>query len=754
LANEGRGRSFLRRPRQPLKNGEKTRRPSVPADAGTKPAAHGTHTHEEHARIVVPRQERGRTPSQLDVELREVRWGASSRGAYLRVVPSRQRFKRLGTGHIAATRISSTPIGRFERLLQAVKGMILGSPFASSQIVHERLNKLKALAIFSSDALSSSAYATEEILIVLVLAGSGAVHYSLPIAAVIATLIATVTISYRQTIRAYPSGGGAYIVAYTNLGRTAGLVAGAALLVDYVLTVSVSTSAGVAAVTSALPSVHSLAVPMGVLVIGLITIGNLRGIREAGSIFAIPTYFFIFCMVAVISVGMFKVISGHAPGSVLSEPTQPQITAEKGLTLFILMRAFSSGCAALTGIEAISNGVPSFEAPEIPNARTTMAYMAGILAVLFLGITFLANRFALVPTEAIGGHPETIISQLGRNVFGENPMYYAFQVATALVLFLAANTSYSAFPPLGANLARDRYLPRQFSFRGDRLAYSHGIIILSLAAIVLVVAFQANVNRLIPLYALGVFISFTLSQFGMVVHLRRERKPGWKTAASVSAFGGLATAVVAVIIGVSKFATGAYISIMMMVVMMAVFALIRRHYDWFEKAVAVDESMLPGEMARAAPAETAARHDHIVIPVDSINRITIGAIEMARALSSRVTAVHLTDDAEQAEQFRQRWERLIPDIPLLVIESPYRAFAAPMMAYIDSLRQTEHDRRITVILPAFKAHHWYERILHNQAIRRLKPFLAETPEVRIVEFDYDVPRNGHKPAEPTAPAAA
>jgi amino acid transporter len=744
----------LRKPRQPLKNGEKSRRPPTPVDAGVKPDAHHRHTHEEHARIVVPRQERGQRPSQLDVELREVRWGATSRGAYLRVVPSRQRFKRVAAGHIAATRQASTPIGRFERLLQAVKGLILGSPFASSQIVHERLNKLKALAIFSSDALSSSAYATEEILIVLVLAGSGAVHYSLPIAAVIAALIGVVTVSYRQTIRAYPSGGGAYIVAYTNIGRVAGLTAGAALLVDYVLTVSVSTSAGVAAVTSAVPSVHDLAVPMGVLVIGLITVGNLRGIREAGSIFAIPTYFFIFCMVAVIVIGLFKVFAGDAPGSVLSEPDQPHIAVEKGLTLFLLMRAFSSGCAALTGIEAISNGVPSFEKPEIPNARTTMAYMAGILAVLFLGITFLANRFALVPTEAIGGHPETIISQLGRNVFGQNPMYYAFQVATALVLFLAANTSYSAFPPLGANLARDRFLPRQFSFRGDRLAYSNGIIILSLAAMALVIAFQANVNKLIPLYALGVFISFTLSQIGMVIHLRREKQLGWRGAAAISAFGSVATAVVAVIIGVSKFVTGAYISIIMMVVMMAVFALIRRHYDWYEEAVAVDESLLPGEMAHASPADAAGGHDHIVIPVDTINQVTIGAIVMARVLSSRVTAVHLTDDGEQAEKFRERWERLIPDVPLLVIESPYRAFAAPMMAYIDSLRQTDRDHRITVILPAFKAHHWYERIMHNQAIRRLKPFLAETPEVRIVEFDYDVPRNGKKPSAPAAPTAA
>lgn len=634
-----------------------------------------------------------------------------------------------------------------ERLLQAIKRVLLGNPFASSQIVHERLDKLKALAIFSSDALSSSAYATEEILIVLLLAGSGALHNSLPIAAVIAALIIIVTVSYRQTIRAYPSGGGAYIVAYTNLGRMAGLVAGGALLVDYVLTVSVSTSAGVAAVTSAVPDLHAAAVPIGVSVIAFITLGNLRGIREAGTIFAVPTYFFIICTSAVIAIGMVKVFAGDAPGSVLHEPTPPHIDAEKGMSLFLIMRAFSSGCAALTGIEAISNGVPSFKPPEVQNARTTMAYMAAILIILFLGITFLANRFALVPAESLNGH-ETIISQLGRNVFGKNILYYAFQVGTALVLFLAANTSYSAFPPLGANLARDHFLPRHFSFRGDRLAYSHGIVVLSLAAIALVVAFQADVNKLIPLYALGVFISFTLSQFGMFIHVRREKQIGWKGAAAISIFGGIATFVVAVVIGISKFAAGAYISILMMMAMMVTFALIRRHYDWYERAVAVDETDLASGIVSASPVDAAGRAEHIVVPVDGINKVTMGAIQMARALSSLVTAVHLTDNNEDAAEFRDRWERLIPDVPLLIIESPYRAFAAPMMAYIDSLRQTEPDRRINVILPAFKAHHWYERLLHNQAIRNLKPFLDELPETRVVEFDYDVPRKSISSSAP------
>ncbi|MEK7248006.1 MAG: APC family permease, partial [Chloroflexota bacterium] len=448
-----------------------------------------------------------------------------------------------------------------------------------------------------------------------------------------------------------------------------------------------------------------------------------------------------------------KVVIGDAPGTLTNEPTiTEQVDVEQGLTLFLILRAFSSGCAALTGIEAISNGVPAFQKPEVNNARATMTYMAVILGFLFLGITFLANRFALVPTEAIHADPETIVSQLGRNVLGQNPMYYAFQVATALVLFLAANTSFSAFPPLGANLARDHFLPRQFSFRGDRLAYSNGIIILAIAAMALLVAFNADVNKLIPLYALGVFVSFTLSQIGMVIHSRRERGDGWKLAVVVSGFGAVATAVVALVIGVSKFTTGAYISIIMMIALMVMFSLIRRHYDWYEKAIAVNEEDLAWRAPLASPAEPSGRRSHAVIPVDDVNRITVGAIELGRAITPNITAVHLTDNAEQAEEFRERWARLVPDVPLLVIESPYRAFSAPMLAYIDSVVAADPYRRITVILPAFRAHHWYERLLHNQAIRRLRPFLDDYPTVDIVEFDYDVrhPEHARPPVAPSA----
>jgi hypothetical protein len=331
-------------------------------------------------------------------------------------------------------------------------------------------------------------------------------------------------------------------------------------------------------------------------------------------------------------------------------------------------------------------------------------------------------------------------------VLGKNVLYYAFQVGTALVLFLAANTSYSAFPPLGANLARDHFLPRQFSFRGDRLAYSNGIIILALAAIGLLIAFQADVNKLIPLYALGVFISFTLSQTGMVIHLRRLKDPGWELGVAVSAFGGIATFVVAIIIGLSKFTAGAYISIIMMVVIMAVFALIRRHYDWYERIVQVDEKDLQNAVQTAVPLTPQSSREHVVVPVDGITKISIGAINMARAISGNIHAIHLVDDLEEGERFHEEWLRLVPDVPLLIIESPYRAFAAPMLAFIEQLEETEPDHRVTVIIPAFKAHHWWESLLHNRAISGLRPFLKQEENVRVVEFVYDVPRSG--PDEP------
>lgn len=745
-------RSFVRKPRRDTKaEAEPAATPDAPADA-RPPQKRAAAPESPRERIVVPRQERGRTASPVDIELREVRWGETSRGAYLRVVPSRQRFRRVASGHITATRAASTPPGRFERVLQAVKGAILGSPIAMAQLAHERLSKFKAMAILGSDPLSSSAYATEEALLILALAGTAGLSYLLPIGITVALLLALVTISYRQTIKAYPNGGGAYAVSHDNLGQGPGLVAAGALMVDYTLLVSVSVAAGVAAITSAVPEVLDYRVPISVGIIALFVLANLRGVRESGTIFAAPTYFFIAMMTGTIVVGVLRVLIGDAPGTLTDaappdHPERLEGLATGGVSLWIVLRAFSSGASALTGVEAMANGVPSFKKPEAGNARIAMAWMAAIGIFLFLGITFLTSRFGLVPNEE-----ETLVSDMGRTILGDNPLYFAFQAGTAMILFLAANTSFNAFPLLSAILARDRYMPRQFAFRGDRLAYSNGILLLAIIAAVLLVVYDAQVTKLIPLYAVGVFIAFTLSQAGMVKHWYLSREPGWRGSIALNGIGVVATGIVAVIIGATKFLPGAWISLLMIGLIVVLFSLIKRHYDWYEEAIVIDEEDLAWRAPLASPAEPSGRRGHAIIPVDDINRITVGAIELARAITPNITAVHLTDDAEHAEEFRERWARLVPDVPLLVIESPFRAFAAPMLAYIDSVVAADPDQRVTVILPAFKAHHWYERLLHNQAIRRLKPFLDDYPTVDIVAFDYDVrhPEHARPPVAPSA----
>jgi amino acid transporter len=727
------GRSFVRikrpgerRPEVPVRDADSLREEDEAArEQGAEPG--------ERARIVIPRQERGAPdrPEQ-DIELREVRYGQASHGPYLRVVPRQRRFTQVAPGHLEATRLASLPADTFGRYLAGVKRVIIGSPFATSQAIHERLSKVKALPIFSSDALSSSAYGPEEILIALALAGSGALSRALPIAGVIVAMLAIVTLSYRQTIKSYPSGGGAYIVAHDNLGQRPGLTAAAALMVDYVLTVAVSVAAGVAAITSAAPGLYDLRVPIGVAVVLLFALGNLRGIRESGTIFASPTYFFILAMGTMIVVGTVKVVLGDAPGTLLhGAPPREQVAATQGLSLFLILRAFSSGSAALTGVEAISNGVPAFKPPESRNARTTLTMMACILGFLVLGVSFLASRYGLVPTEK-----ETIVSMLGREILGKNPLYYAYQAATAMVLFMAANTSFADFPRVSAILANDRFMPRQFAFKGDRLAFSRGIVFLAGAAAILLIVFSGDVTRLIPLYAIGVFVSFTLSQSGMVRHHQRLQEPGWRMGTAINGVGAVMTAVVAVIIAGTKFTHGAWISILLMLALIVLFTRIRHHYDWFDEAVQADEVAPPSDIPAAVPAGRPPTREHIVVPVDAINKVSLAAIEFVRELSGRATAVYVTDDREEAEELRARWEKLIPDIRLLVIESPYRAFVAPMVAYVGSLQRADPGSNITVVLPGFVPRHWWERPLHNQEVLRLKPYLRNRPGVRVIDFPY------------------
>jgi amino acid transporter len=503
-------------------------------------------------------------------------------------------------------------------------------------------------------------------------------------------------------------------------------------MVDYVLTVAVSVAAGVAAITSAVPDLYDARVVIGVAVVALFAWGNLRGIREAGTLFAAPTYFFILAMGAMIVVGLIKVVAGNAPGSLLhGAPPRETVAATQGLTLFLILRAFSSGSAALTGVEAISNGVPAFKPPESQNARTTLVMMACILGFLVLGVTYLSSRYGLVPAEK-----ETIVSMLGREVLGKNVLYYGYQAATALVLFMGANTSFADFPRVSAILAKDKYMPRQFAFKGDRLAFSYGIVLLAAAASLLLIAFGGVVTRLIPLYAVGVFLSFTLSQSGMVRHWWRLRETGWRTSMVINGVGASMTAVVVVIIAFTKFTHGAWISILLMLTLILAFALVRRHYAWFEETVRVEKDELRPRMPEAAPTLRRAARQHVVMPVGEIDKIALAAVDFARELSGRVTAVHLADDREEAEEYRARWEKMIPDIPLLIVESPYRAFVAPMLAYVESVERAEPDTRITVVLPHFVPRHWWERLLHNQDALGLKPHLRKRPRVGVVDFPY------------------
>ncbi len=693
-----------------------------------------------HTRIVIPRQGRtgSETRSEPDIELREVRYGASSRGPYLRVVRKQRAFTRVAPGHIEATRLVSRPSSGFGGVEARVKRLILGSPFSTSRLIHERLTKVRALGVFSSDPLSSSAYSAEEIMLVLVLAGAGALYLTLPVTAALLALLWTVRLSYLQTIKAYPNGGGAYIVAHENLGVTPALIAAAALLVDYVLTVSVSIAAGVAAITSAAPSLYDLRVPLSVLAVAVVTWGNLRGVRESGEVFGLPTYFFIVSFTGMIIVGLVKLAIGAAPGTLLhSAPPEQQVAVVSGLSIFLVLRAFSSGAAAVTGIEAISNGVPAFKPPESRNAQITMQWEAAFLGLFLLGVAFLATRFGIVPSQ-----DETVVSKLGREVLGKNVLYYAYQVGTAGVLFLAANTAFADFPRLSAILARDHFAPRQLSYRGDRLAFSNGIMLLGAAAAVLLVVFQAEVTKLIPLYILGVFISMTLSQSGMIRHWLRLRERGWRMSLAFNGIGAVATAVVVVIVGATKFTEGAWISVIAMLTLFAVFTLIRRHYRWFEECTRVDEHEPPAGVPAAVQVEPGGPRDHVIVPVDGVNKISLGAIGVGRAISSLVTAVHLTDDREEAETFRARWAKAVPDVPLLLIESPYRAFVAPMLAFVESLERSAPNRRVTVVLPSFVARHWWERLLHNRDVLRLRPFLKRNGTVRVIDYPYHLREAG------------
>jgi len=594
-----------------------------------------------------------------------------------------------------------------------LRRVLLGSLLPSSQASRERLTKVTGLAVLSSDALSSVAYATDAMLAVLVPAGLLAVGATRPLAFLIAALLVIVTFSYRQTIHAYPQGGGAYIVAKDNLGVVPGLVAATALLIDYVLTVSVSVAAGVAAVVSAAPEVAGYRVTLAVIFIGLIAWGNLRGVRESGRMFAIPTYVF------VVGVGVLLVVAAGraAIGNFPVASTPPQTAVVAGVGLFVLLHAFANGCTAMTGVEAISNGIPAFEPPEADNAAKTLLIMAAILLTMFLGISLLGAALHVVPHEQ-----ETVLSQIARAVFGgRNVAYFILQTATMLILVLAANTSYADFPRLASILASDGFAPTQFTHRGDRLAFSNGIIVLTLFAIALVVIFRGSVFRLIPLYAVGVFLSFTLSQAGMVMHWRRHREPGWRLRALMNALGAIATAGVLVVFVTTKFREGAWVVIVMIPLGVWLFLTIARHYAETNRQLSLDGYEPSSD-----------RPDVMVVIVAAMNRETVEAMRYAVKRCQEVRAVHVDLDAVCAAEITRDWARWGSGAMLEVLESPYRSFVEPVLQYVQRVEAERPNRLMTVVLPEVIPHRWWQTLLHNRWSVQLRAALINRPRVTVL----------------------
>jgi amino acid transporter len=584
----------------------------------------------------------------------------------------------------------------------AFKRLLVGTPLSTAQAKHERLGKIPALAIFASDNLSSVAYATEEILLVLVLAGTAALGYSPPIGITIAVLTAIVASSYWQTIHAYPSGGGAYVVAKDNLGIRPGLVAGAALLVDYVLTVSVSVAAGIAAITSAFPSLYPYRVELCVAVVLTIMAANLRGIRETGRIFAVPSYWFIVCLVILVGGGFYQLLTQGAPPARLEA-----LPVQEPLTVFLVLRAFASGCAALTGIEAVANGVQAFKAPEARNAAITLAWMAFILGSSFLGVTFLAHQYHIVPREG-----ETVVSILASTIYGRTWIYYMIQSATAVILLLAANTSFAGFPILASMLATDGFLPRQMANRGDRLVFSNGIVILAAISSTLLALFGGSTHALIPLYAVGVFTAFTLSQAGMVTHWWRERGPGWYVSAVINGLGALATLLVVLVVGVTKFTHGAWMVIVIIPALVSMFLAIRRHYDSLRAQLTI-KGFSPPKIGRHP----------VVVLVGGLHRGVVTAVTYARAISPNITALTVDLDPTATSKLRMQWREWAPDVPLIVLESPYRSVIQPVLHYIDQMEKQKEGDYMTIILPEFVPAKWWQHLLHNQTAWLIKAAL-------------------------------
>jgi amino acid transporter len=600
-----------------------------------------------------------------------------------------------------------------------LRRLLIGDPLATSQAHHERLTKAKALAVFASDALSSNAYATEEILLVLVLAGSGALGLSINVAVAIAVLLLIVGTSYYQIIRSYPKGGGTYIVSKDNLGTMPSLVAGAALLIDYVLTVAVSVAAGVAALFSWLPFLLPYRVPVAIAAVALVTIINLRGVRESASIFAVPTYIFVVSVFAMLGLGLYRMLSGtltpiaYSPGEI-AQPVQ-------AVGLFLILRAFSAGCTALTGIEAIADGVPAFRKPEAVNAGRTLVAMIILLGTMFVGISFVSHALGVAPV-----HGETVLSQMARALFGGGPAYVLVQVATALILLLAANTAFADFPRLSSFIARDGFLPRPLGNVGDRLVFSNGIVLLGVLASLLIVAFNGDTHRLLPLYAIGVFLCFTLSQTGMVVRWFRLRTAHWQWMALLNGVGAAATLVVLGVILATRFTHGGWIVVILLPAIIAMFLRIHRHYVNTAAQLSLEDYGAPARI----------RRHRVVVPIAGVHRGVLHALNYARTLSDDVTAVYVDTDPEATARLQQKWERWGDGVRLEVLSSDYRSIVEPLIAYLDRIDACQKDDIITVVMPQFLASKWWHNILHNQTALLIRLALLFRRGMVVTDVPY------------------
>ena len=612
-----------------------------------------------------------------------------------------------------------------------LKRVLFGRPLASERLEHERLNKRTALAVLSSDAVSSVAYATDQILFVLGGAiGMAAVNYVLPISAVIVGLLVLVGLSYRQTVFAYPNGGGSYTVARENLGTMPGLTAAAALLTDYILTVAVSIAGGVAAITSAYPSLAPHTVQLCALSIVVLATVNLRGVRESGMVFSVPTYAFIAMMLALLATGAWRYWTGHELASLSGSLKVDAVSAARhgnapspmtSLALgYLLLRGFAEGCVAMTGTEAISNGVLAFRAPASRNAATTLGWMVTILAAFFLGVSFLAQHYHVMPTAQ-----QTVLSTLGHHVFGGGLPYFALQYTTFAILVLAANTAFADFPRLASILARDGYMPRQLAARGDRLAFSNGIVALAGMALLLVWLFHGDTNALVPLYAIGVFVCFTLSQAGMVMHWRATRSEGWRWKAALNGVGAIATGVVSLIQVVTKFTSGGWIVVAIIPLIIVVLRKVHAHYTAFAE-----------EIRFLGQSPITPLHHTVIVPVNGITKATAGALVYATTISDEVMAVYVAVDDSDTPRMRAEWEAWDIGVPLEVVKSPYRSILRPLVEYVDNLRMVMPGELVTIVVPEVVPRRWWEHLLHNKTALYIRTAFLFRPNVVVTAVPY------------------